>query len=810
MNHPYIPGSWIETPTQRSRINMFQGETSCMKPYDTVETHYLEKINEYLKKPEDVKEIDSYIESLERELNVLKLQEKKETDELIYIKDKVNQNTEKVKIYSEIVKKCLKNTLEPFLWESEEEKIFFEELYTIIKYLKSLQVSKTYLLILMQVERLSCLIKESIETDKKTALISYHQLIQLNYNLKESNKNSDKPLVHLEMFIQERLHSSWDIIEIKLCKEFHDHFEEIGWPNKIKKGISPSDESFKRFQSSFQTLLIQHREIVKSLENKDENPECTKTDNLDVLFPFLIMVRPLNIQFRYHFMEKRKTDRIDKPEWFYTYILDIISSCADFFCIKIQNIINETPERDRNSLNEFITALLKIVEEKIQTSIKYLLMNVHIFSHFVYETIKFDNILQQDFGYFPYKGQWNGMIHIALGDPKNFMTWLESEKKFSIEQFQNIIDVNISPNTWDLDYDSVGESETKPTNSSLRIKCLIESITEQYRPLKDFNQKSMFFTEIQCYILNSYYERLKSAADAFDVTFSRIIQAVSGNKTDKMIQDVKGLETLCRVYGSCIFIESCLSDWDDDIFFLELWQNLTTENKTIYEANTNSENSNSLLEIGQGSLFSKISLLYFNLHERTEKLIIRHLEREIKEKLQPYFKIYTWSSSENPSSSIAMSSPVSMQMVDALKLVDSMLNFLKRAVSHLTFLRIYRRFSLTVENLLWKKIILKKDFSERGGIQFTRDVWEFWATCSKYVERPEQNMKKIEDATILLSLNASNEDDKKSISTVASIIFDTYKSFEEKKQYLKMIGLKHINTAEARDILQRRIDCWAQ
>ncbi|QSL66828.1 hypothetical protein MERGE_001215 [Pneumocystis wakefieldiae] len=778
MSHSHIPGSWVEAPAQHSNGSLFEGETPSIKRYDSAGALYLEEINKHFGKPEDLGSVDSYIEVLDKELDILKLQEKNKSDKLIHFKNRMKKNAEKVKLYSEIVENCIRNTQEPFLFESMEEKTFFETLYTSIRHLKSLQASKTYLLILVQVERLSCLIEKCIETDKKTALISYHQLIQWNYSVKKSNKDSERPLVHLEMLIQERLRNLWDIIEIKLCQDFHNHFEEIGWPDKIKKGISPSAESFKRFQSSFQTLLIQHCEIIKSLENKDENLECTQTGNSDVLLPFLIMVRPLNIQFRYHFMEKRKTDRIDKVNGILNLIFLSLFSQND-----VQNIINETPEHDRNSLNEFITALLKIVEEKIKASIEYLLMNVHIFSHFVCETIKFDNILQQDFGYFPYKGQWNGMIHIALGNSKNFMTWVESEKKFSIEQFQNIIDVTISPNTWDLDYDSVGESETKPTNSSLRIKCLIESITEQYRPLKDFNQKSIFFTEIQCYILNSYYERLKSAADAFEVTFSRIIQAVSGNKTDKMIHDVKGLETLCRVYGSCVFIESCLSDWDDDILFLELWQDLT-KNKIISEANTNSENLNSLLEFGQ--------------------------EREIKEKLQPYFKIYTWSSSENPSSSIAMSSLVSMQMVDVLKLIDSLLSFLKRAVSHLTFLRIYKQFSLTVESLLWKKVILKNDFSERGGIQFTRDVWEFWATCSKYVEKPEQNMKKIEDAITLLSLNSSNEDDKKSISTVASIIFDTYKSFEEKKQYLKTIGVKNINIAEAIDILQKRIDCWAQ
>ncbi|KTW31238.1 uncharacterized protein T551_01310 [Pneumocystis jirovecii RU7] len=827
MDPVHIPGAWQYGWISKENISFEAEEQDKMQECSNIEEH-LEEVNARLKALSNTDEIEQWIESLEKELEILEEEEKKTISETIYAKENIQEDRKKLERYRKAIEECIKEERkegkigEIFLEKEGEigskkdreeqrktenqETAFFMRLYASIKLLWRLEDAKGCLTTLIGLEKRSDEVKKYLETDEKRALKVYQELIEWKNDTKKSYKGREQGLTHVEAFIRTKIHDLWGEMEKRLCRDFRGHLEKIGWPDKIKKGIVPDPNCFQRFRMSFQTLLTQHQ------EDKDKRIMCANVKHQDILLPFLIMSDPLNVQFRYHFMEKRKTNRIDKPEWFYTYILDTISSFADFFCIEIQNIINETTENDRNSLNEFITCLLKILEEKIQESLEFLLMDVHLFSHFVHETIKFDNVLEHDFGYFPHKSQWDGIVNIVLGKPETFTAWVELEKKFSIEQFQNIIDLTISPDAWNLDYDSVDESETKPTVSSLRIKNLIEGITEQYHSLKDFDQKSIFFTEIQSHILHSYYERLKSATDAFEVTFSRIIKAVSMTKTDEIIHGAKGLETLCRIYGSCIFIESCLFDWDDDIFFLELWQGFisnTKENKIVHR-NTDLGNANILQEPNQGSLFSEVSSLYFNLHNRIEKLIIRHLEREIKEELRPYFKINTWSSSECPSSSMAMSCPVSIQMVDVLTLTDSMLNFLKKALSYLTFLRIYKQFSLNIENLLWNKVILKNTFSARGGTQFTRDIWELWTTCSKYVEKPEQNMKRLEDACTLLSLHSSNDNHIKSISSVGAIVFDLYKSPEEKTQYLKEIGVKCINIAETRNILQRRIDCWAQ
>ncbi|KAG4301221.1 hypothetical protein PCK1_002531 [Pneumocystis canis] len=703
MEYTQIPGAWHNEFSECTNISLRIEELSSHimeLPYDDHLDAHSQQLNIYFKKLEDINCLETLIESLDVTLMQLEEKAKNETLKLIAAEKEVLEDAARIYKYQVAIKECMRSYEEfsnyvggdkkfeliqgiltiPFSQIFNEETTFFQLLYAAVHLLRRLETVKICLINLIQLEELSNEIETYIETNEEKAFKAYQQLIQWSNMFKKKNSSEIHSFVHLEAFVHEKLYSFWNRIEEKLSRDFSKHFEEIGWPDKIKKEILPNSECFQRFQSSFQTLLIQHQEIIQHFGNKNEHFEYTNTKHFDVLLPFFVMTHPLNIQFQYHFMEKRKTNRIDKPEWFYTYILDTISSFVNFFSTKIQNIINETPGCNRNSLNEFITALLKILKRKIQTSIKFFLMDVHIFSHFIHETIKFDNALQQNFGYLPYNGQWDGIIHIVLGNPQTFMTWVELEKKFSIEQFQNIIDLSVSPDAWDLDYDSLSEVETKPTISSLRIKNLIESITEQYCLLKDFNQKITFFIEIQGNILYNYYERLKCAADAFEITFSRIIQAVSKTKTDEMTQGKKGLKTLCRVYGSCVFIESCLSDWDNDIFFLELWQDLIsnmTKNNFPGEI-TSFKNENILSELNQNSLFDKISSLYFNLQNRIEKLIIRHLEREIKEELRPYFRIYTWSSSENPSYLMAMSCPVSIQMINDLRERFLHLQFLEK------------------------------------------------------------------------------------------------------------------------------------
>lgn len=64
----------MEAPAQHSNGSLFEGETPSIKRYDSAGALYLEEINKHFGKPEDLGSVDSYIEVLDKELDILKLQ----------------------------------------------------------------------------------------------------------------------------------------------------------------------------------------------------------------------------------------------------------------------------------------------------------------------------------------------------------------------------------------------------------------------------------------------------------------------------------------------------------------------------------------------------------------------------------------------------------------------------------------------------------------------------------------------------------------------------------------------------------------
>ena len=120
---------------------------------------------------------------------------------------------------------------------------------------------------------------------------------------------------------------------------------------------------------------------------------------------------------------------------------------------------------------------------------------------------------------------------------------------------------------WALDFDSLEHGSTKPTKSAIRLKDLLETITERYRPLISFSQRLRFLMDIQIAVLDQYHERLQSSVEAFNLLTSRIGRAVHGSasKGSDSVGGVTGLERLCRVYGSAIYLEEFMKDWGEDV-----------------------------------------------------------------------------------------------------------------------------------------------------------------------------------------------------------------------------------------------------
>jgi len=95
---------------------------------------------------------------------------------------------------------------------------------------------------------------------------------------------------------------------------------------------------------------------------------------------------------------------------------------------EIQSILNEIGLR-HSALAEFITALLPILQRKIDRIIPDLLYNAQLLSHFMHENLVFDSTLRERYMYLPSgKDKWAGLIQHSLSSHRVFVTWLDVEK----------------------------------------------------------------------------------------------------------------------------------------------------------------------------------------------------------------------------------------------------------------------------------------------------------------------------------------------------------------------------------------------
>jgi hypothetical protein len=66
---------------------------------------------------------------------------------------------------------------------------------------------------------------------------------------------------------------------------------------------------------------------------------CTSSDPL---YPLVTLIQPITQRFQFHFESSRPTNRIDKPEWFFTHILNIIHEHNDFMEGVVKYLVSKT------------------------------------------------------------------------------------------------------------------------------------------------------------------------------------------------------------------------------------------------------------------------------------------------------------------------------------------------------------------------------------------------------------------------------------------------------------------------------------
>lgn len=688
----------------------------------------------------------------------------------------------------------------------------------------------------------------------------YRRLQQLVTSLRPLQEAAEGAAPHLLDHIIQQVEK----VKAHIQKSFSDDLEgtlkKMNWPKATSTVPMALQEEWER--NVGRLLDLQRPDLEARDKHAGSHPS---TADPPALLPLEVLVRPLEQRFAYHFSGKKPTNRLDKPEYFLSHTEKLIEGYSEFIQNSVQPLLIKHFRGSDLSLTPayidaicaFITALLPMVQRKIISFASQVTSQPNLLSHLVHQVLDFDKLMGENYDYTPESpsAPWRGLSYFLLDTSGYFQRWLDVEREFAHARYASIIE---NAEGGELDWDSVASDATKPTKAAIRVNDLLETVTDRYRPLASFSQKLRFLMDIQVAIFDQFHARLHSGLETYITmtsTIARQLHSIS-KEEQSQLQGVKGLDRLCRVFGSADYLERAMRDWSDDIFFLELWDELQdrASNRDQISRNLGSLQeiqSKTSAAVGQdgnlggaatqgGALFDETAEAYRRLRVRSESIIVETLTYNIRQALGPYTRISTWASL----SASSAGGSISAELDPALRLLTEYLTFLRSALGKAPLRRVSRQLCLSIQTFLWDQLLVRNSFSTAGATQLKADLDALCAAIDRHVGsgQAERGMRRLHDGVALLSLPVKSEIPREQVSTAGPAEEDdgaawseddgdagvalggvaedgngkqmglfeverlVFLDNESARRALELVGLESLSEGDARSVLERRVE----
>ena len=160
-----------------------------------------------------------------------------------------------------------------------------------------------------------------------------------------------------------------------------------------------------------------------------------------------------------------------------------------------------------------------------------------------------------------------------------------------------------------------------------------------------------------------------------------------------------------------------------------------------------------------------------------------------------------------------------------MQIMKRNLKYLTKALSTAVLRRVLREALGKLQEMLWTDVLMRQSFTTYGAAQFTRDVRAVCSLVERYVVDGSSVLRNLSEAVQLLSLPVEDEDEdedevqaapengqesgrgagRMSLKRASNKIFTDN---TEAKAMLLELGIETLTPANARNILQRRVeDC---
>ena len=559
-----------------------------------------------------------------------------------------------------------------------------------LKLIKEAQIRKEFVQILdnlndFEIFELNDLTNIVTSHDERVKV--YEKVVELRNEIDSFMKNANTANFHIdvntnEMFEELELKLS-DLVSSELSQALRKSLTEAidSWDSE--KANEKSQTLSSAALSEFSLLLgIQLKAIP--------NHKLVARSPLDVtLWAIDCLTDKFQKKFIYHFEGNGETNRLDKPEFAFSYIVGYLRKNVEYAKVLFAaNFARCCSGKISGSFSTwFIMSTLVPLKRKFTKEISLLLEtdNSHLLSHFVTEVKKFDEEIKQEFAFMPVKGQeWTGLTNdLILSRDVVWNAWLQNEKNFVNKRFEEVVNME---DAFSIDYELVENGKTKPTKSAINLKNLLEGITINYDslPLK-FQLK--FLSEVQLKLLNFYFDTLKKGVNAL-----KSIKHVE-------LDGVSTLERICRIWCSSKYIIETMDKWSNELIFIELWRSLNNESKsetTFFE---------SVINGYEKEIMSKIP-----------NLIQSYFERQLNRTMKGYFQANNdWTLTTEKESS-------NDELDFVILTLSTDLRYLHTTVSSETHNSWKLLLSNTVVSYFEKNIALVNNFSPTGADKLEKNV----------------------------------------------------------------------------------------
>lgn len=699
--------------------------------------------------------------------------------------------------------------------------------------LQVLDVASGYVSTLAEADRLSSVYKTSATSQRtrpnkppralstvnigknpQHALDAYQSLFALRRSLGSLQSAAEGAAPHLVDQVSHTLQESREALKQIFAAQLDKTVEKVLWP---KRGVPLPESLVPEFHAVCVRLL--------SMQQPELDQDISSADALPVLLPLELLGKPLCQSFEYHFSGIRPTNRPDKPEYFLNHFVETLEAHHDFILDHVQPVLIKYFHGTQfarelscvDATTTFISALLPALRTKLRSLVRLVRDQPKLLSHLIHELQSFDTELKDDWRYDPTPASsavsWKGVTHEVLAEGDLFAHWLSIEKDFALSRYAAIISDQAGA---ELDFDSVGASATKPTKHAIRVHDLLLAITDDYRALQSFGQKLRFLIDIQIAIFDQYHARLHSGLEAFISLTSSLGRTVQGASPEELasLEGVKGLERLCRIFGSCDYLERAMRDWSDDVFFLDLWTELqtraqdggrVTRDMSVQEVAKHTSASlattgddSDTLPASSGALFDETAAAYGSLRDRSERILVERLSAMLQEALRPYGRTAnTWTYAHIPESEPGPSTP-SASLTQPLGVLQASFDLLRRALARLPFRRVSQALSKIIDAFLWDRVILGNTFTLHGARQLDSDV----SDLETILGPSGGSLPRARDAVTLLALvDKSVDADTLALADVDRRLFANNESARE---VLDTLGIALLSENDARKVLRNR------